>query len=320
VTGALGVMEINGILTKMMFDHDSPRRAFYVEESYVIPWMYPYLSPHGLIMKINAARTPYSAATAAKDRDFWDWYVRRLLKDPMYRRDFAGQKSFSKLRAALAGLYLNQGRRGEAAQAYREACLLYPASPEATFRYAQEVLFPVGAWDQVLELMDYTDRLDPKNRRTAPLRNYVTRLRHFNGEISRLEAKRRAQTITREELVMLASDYYAVGRVSESADIFASRLADATSPDELLTIATVLMEANRAAGAEEAYGKYLKAAPQPVIEAWFSMARLQHRSGRRQAALRSIQMALKTDRARFIDVVQKDRELLEIAQPLFQRR
>jgi hypothetical protein len=31
-------------------------------------------------------------------------------------------------------------------------------------------------------------------------------------------------------------------------------------------------------------------------------------------------MALKTDRARFIDVVQKDRELLEIAQPLFQRR
>ena len=58
VTGALGVMEINGILTKMMWDHDRLRHAFYVEESYVIPWMYPYLSPHGLIMKLNADRTP----------------------------------------------------------------------------------------------------------------------------------------------------------------------------------------------------------------------------------------------------------------------
>ena len=104
VTGALGVMEINGILTKMMHDHDRLRHSFYVEESYVIPWMYPYLSPHGLIMKINANPTPYDAKTAAKDADFWDWYVRRLLDDPMYRRDFAGQKSFSKLRAAIAGL------------------------------------------------------------------------------------------------------------------------------------------------------------------------------------------------------------------------
>ncbi|MBP5285289.1 MAG: DUF2723 domain-containing protein, partial [Kiritimatiellae bacterium] len=89
VTGALGVMEINGILTKMMFDHDRYNHAFYLEESYVIPWMYPYLSPHGLIMKINADEKPYDPQTAAKDRDFWDWYTRRLLKDPMYRRDFA---------------------------------------------------------------------------------------------------------------------------------------------------------------------------------------------------------------------------------------
>ncbi|MBR2487893.1 MAG: hypothetical protein IKB52_02100, partial [Kiritimatiellae bacterium] len=161
VTGALGVMEINGILTKMMHDHDRLRHAFYVEESYVIPWMYPYLSPHGLIMKINADRTPYDAKTAAKDRDFWDWYVRRLLNDPAYRRDFAGQKSFSKLRAAIAGLYIKQGRYREGSQAFREACLLYPASPEATFRYAQECLMPFRKWNETLELMDYTDLIDP---------------------------------------------------------------------------------------------------------------------------------------------------------------
>jgi len=70
VTGALGVMEINGILTKMMHDHDRLRHSFYIEESYVIPWMYPYLSPHGLIMKINADKKPYDAKIAAKDADF----------------------------------------------------------------------------------------------------------------------------------------------------------------------------------------------------------------------------------------------------------
>ena len=30
----------------------SVMRTFYVEESYVLPWMYPYLTPHGLIMNV----------------------------------------------------------------------------------------------------------------------------------------------------------------------------------------------------------------------------------------------------------------------------
>ena len=33
VTGALGVMEINGILTKLRHDHDRLRHSFYVEEA-----------------------------------------------------------------------------------------------------------------------------------------------------------------------------------------------------------------------------------------------------------------------------------------------
>lgn len=173
VTGALGVMEINGILTKMMHDHDKYRHSFYIEESYVIKWMYPYLSPHGLIMKLNADKTPYDEQTAIRDQDFWDWYARRLTDDPMYRRDFAAQKSFSKLRAALAGLYGYQGRHREAAQTFREAVLLYPASPEASFRYARECLLPMRKFDIATELMDYTDKIDPNNQRTGHFRNYL---------------------------------------------------------------------------------------------------------------------------------------------------
>ena len=57
VSGQVAVMEINGLLAKIIFDQN-PNREFYVEESFPLDWMYPYLEPHGLIMKIN--RQPMS--------------------------------------------------------------------------------------------------------------------------------------------------------------------------------------------------------------------------------------------------------------------
>ncbi|MBQ6008749.1 MAG: hypothetical protein IJL17_09420, partial [Kiritimatiellae bacterium] len=174
-------MEINGVLTKMMFDHERRRRAFYVEESYVIPWMYDYLTPHGLIMKINAEANSLDNAIIRNDLEFWDWYTRRLLRDPAFRRDIPAQKSFSKLRAAIAGLYADARNKARdngkyvkyndlAAQAFREAVALYPASPEATFRYIQSILSATGKWNAILDLIGYTDRVDPNNARTKDLR------------------------------------------------------------------------------------------------------------------------------------------------------
>jgi hypothetical protein len=34
----------------MIFDRNKEHTIF-VEESYVLPWMYPHLEPHGLILK-----------------------------------------------------------------------------------------------------------------------------------------------------------------------------------------------------------------------------------------------------------------------------
>ena len=320
VTGALGVMEINGILTKMMWDHDRLRHSFYVEESYVIPWMYPYLSPHGLIMKLNADRTPYDPKTAAKDRDFWDWYVRRLLSDPMYRRDFAGQKSFSKLRAAIAGLYAKQGRHADAAQAYREACLLYPASPEASFRYAQEILLPSRRWDAVLELMDYTDYLDPNNKRTANLRGYVESLRSLLAQIDALEPKRRAGTLTGVERVTLANSLFQLGRVGEAAQLVRPLADSAANPSELQVLAQIFIAAHFDVEAEKVLQKFLKAAPDASADMWIELAKIQHRSGRRTASQQSFIAGYRLDQKRIFERLQKDQELYELAAPLFQKK
>lgn len=46
-------MQINATLSRNIFDNNKATHDFYVEESYVIPWMYDYLTPHGMIMKLN---------------------------------------------------------------------------------------------------------------------------------------------------------------------------------------------------------------------------------------------------------------------------
>ena len=320
VTGALGVMEINGILTRMMFDHDRDRHAFYVEESYAIPWMYPYLSPHGLIMKLNRDETPYDRRRAEQDQDFWDWYVRRLLADPMYRRDFAGQKSFSKLRAAIAGLYAKQNRNAEAAQAFREACLLYPASPEASFRYAQECLMPVRKWDAVLELMDYTDSIDPNNKRTANLRRYVEQIKLVSGKIEALNAKRRQdpEGFGDTERFELAYCYYQLGRTMEAAQMVRTLVDRIGDPAALQLISRMLLEAGLDGDAERCLSKYLRMAPGKDWQLWCELAKLQHKTARTGEARNSFRMAYGINSAEVTRRMRRDEKLLDIGLPVLQ--
>ena len=294
VTGALGVMEINGILTRMMFDHDRLRHAFYVEESYPIPWMNPYLSPHGLILRLNAEKTPYNSATAQKDADFWDWYSRRLINDPMYRRDFAAQKSFSKLRAAIAGVYRFQGRIAESAQAFREAHLLYPASPEATFRYISEILLPLERNDVVRDLIGYTDAIDPNNQRTERIRDYLD-----NVDIIRdIEAKFKAGRQTYDDARALFMAYHSFGRVREAENIARQILPYLSSrKDEqaLLAAIEVFLALQNTASFEKACESYLSFAGNPLAEIILSYAKVLHLTGRADKAGKLFDRAIARD-------------------------
>jgi tetratricopeptide (TPR) repeat protein len=79
VSGQVAVMAINGLLTKIIFDKN-PTNDFFVEESFPLDWMYPYLTPYGIIMKIN--RNPVPEITddmVAKDHKFWSEYADRFI-------------------------------------------------------------------------------------------------------------------------------------------------------------------------------------------------------------------------------------------------
>jgi hypothetical protein len=81
VSGQVAVMGINALIAKMIFDAN-PKHEFYIEESFPLEWMYPHLTPNGLIMKIN--RQPPDEMTAAmveKDRLYWHNQVARWLGD-----------------------------------------------------------------------------------------------------------------------------------------------------------------------------------------------------------------------------------------------
>jgi len=135
VSGQVAVMEINGLLVKTIFDKNT-NREFYIEESFPLDWMYPYLEPHGLIMKINRQPLPaLSEDVVSKDHDYWVKYVQPMIGDWLHddtsvgeiaafakktfgKQDFTSftgdprfiqnaysHRMFSKLRTSIAGLY-----------------------------------------------------------------------------------------------------------------------------------------------------------------------------------------------------------------------
>jgi tetratricopeptide (TPR) repeat protein len=133
--GVLMVMGINSYVTKVMFDANT-NHEFYVEESYPMDWMYSYLTPFGVIMKVNRQPLDLSDEIIERDHLFWSQYSDRLVGnwitydttarelcdfvekvylrhnyegfkgDPKFIRDDDAQKGFSKLRSAIgASIY-----------------------------------------------------------------------------------------------------------------------------------------------------------------------------------------------------------------------
>jgi len=203
VSGQLAVMSINGLLAKIIFDKN-PDREFYVEESFPLEWMYPHLAPHGLVMNIN--RQPLAELSdelVRRDREYWTRYIQAMIGDwmhdgtsfgdvvafiekvhvnhdlsgfkgdPRFIQNDAPQKSFSKLRTAIGGIYAWRGSHAgspvekermlaEADLAFRQAIALCPRSPEALFRYTSLLVWQ-GRTEAAVPLVESALKLQPQN-------------------------------------------------------------------------------------------------------------------------------------------------------------
>ena len=163
--GVTSVMAVNSYLAKALFDHNKDQHTFYVEESYTIPWMYPYLEPFGLIFRINKDPIPQLTPNmVARDRAWWDALFEDLHNDPRFQRDETAKKTFSKLRSTIGGLYAFRRMVPEAEYALRQAIALCPESPDGNFRLAQ-LYIELGRYDDALAVLEEFAKHDRYNLR-----------------------------------------------------------------------------------------------------------------------------------------------------------
>jgi Flp pilus assembly protein TadD len=180
-SGQVAVMSINGLLAKVIFDKN-PHHEFYVEESFPLDWMYPYLTPFGIIMKINRHPVPeLTQDIIDKDHAFWSQFSRRTIgnwitydtsvkevcdwTEKVYlRHDFAGftgdrkfirdddgQKAFSKLRSSIGASIYQWRSRPQNSHIPAERARV---TKEAEFAFKQAFAFCPYSPEAVFHFMD----------------------------------------------------------------------------------------------------------------------------------------------------------------------
>lgn len=217
VSGQVAVMAINALLCKVIFDAN-PDREFYIEESFPLDWMYPYLTPHELIFKLN--RKPLAALpedVVRKDREFWirqqtqmigGWLkpkttvkeVCDFAEKTFGRKDYSrfkgdrgfvensyAHKLYSKLRSSVGGLYnwraQNATDPAEKKQMLAEADFAFRQA-FALCPYSPEAIY------RYVNLLVGAERLDDASRVTTAARVLMPgdkQLENLDSELERLK-------------------------------------------------------------------------------------------------------------------------------------
>ncbi|MDD5483115.1 MAG: DUF2723 domain-containing protein [Kiritimatiellae bacterium] len=322
VQGVQGVMEINGIISKAIFEANKSKHPFYVEESYVIMWMYPYLEPHGLIMKINPEPLPALTPEMIKnDMDFWNWYANRLLSDKKFERDTVARKSFSKLRCAIAGLYAYRRLFNEAEAAFRQAVNLFPGSPEANFRLA-DLYLQNNRFADALSVMEKNLEWDPRNDRIVGFINQIRDMEKMHNRINELQQELAGGGGTLDHVLELSMLYLRSNRDQPFADLSRQVLNNTSLPPQIcLKVAEIAMsvQPQRLGMVAEAYQHYLAREPSdPRI--WHELGCVQAAIGQPSNALHSLQQAVALGGEPIKDVMRKDQRLEPLrVSPVFQK-
>ena len=278
VQGVAGVMAINGHLAKMIFDHNKDKHAFYVEESYPIGWMYPFLEPYGIIMRINKEplRSPQEDPALweqiiTRDRSYWDRLCLDLKSDPRFNRDDVAQKTFSKLRSAIGGVYAFRKSYPEAEHAFQQAVQLCPDSPEANFRLAQLYL-EQEKFDDAASVMERYQKLDPNNPRISDAVKQIRNVQRQIEEIGDLEQQYVAQPDNLQVALRLVEVYARRQRLDAMDAVVDALLAREDLPaGEILRVANFYAQLNQLDRVHRLLTVYVQRAPGNPL-GWYNLA------------------------------------------------
>ncbi|MFZ4397274.1 MAG: protein O-mannosyl-transferase family, partial [Kiritimatiellia bacterium] len=268
VSGVQAVMAINGILAKWIFEWNKEKHSFYVEESYVIQWMYPYLLPAGVIMKIDKEPLPSPQQDrtrwdeiVAKDKAYWDTLTHDFTNREEFVRNKDAQKSFSKMRSAIAGLYLWRGMLPEAEYAFRQSLQLCPDSPEGCFRLA-DLLMNQHRYDDARTLMQNYLKVDEYNGNVKGFLNQIDALSKCDQRRVELQ-KKLSNGADINDVMELISIFSRMNMPTEMASLSMNMLNNSNIPPQyLLQLAQLCNDSRRVEMSQECFRRYLARMPQ----------------------------------------------------------
>ena len=325
IQGALGVMEINSVLSQMVFEKNRDIANCYIEESYVLRWIYPYLEPHGPVLKIRRQRGPLTDEAVRKDTAFWADLVPRLTSSEAFQRDPLARRAFAKLRCGIAGTYASRSKLDEAEKAFRQALALDPTSPEANFRLAQEVLLRQSRFSDVRKLMtafrQHKDLYDTehRNKRIDSFMEQTDQLESRLGRIRELEAEVKDGQIEIKAAFELADLY----RQMQWNERSAKMLAAIEGRDDLPPAAHLRLSGLHAAArdyrrASAALKRYLAEKPDDW-KAWLDQATLSGHLQDDAGIAEALQKAIEAGGKGAIRAITKDANLKKLQDRLPKR-
>ena len=218
--------------------------------------MYPYLTPSGIIMKINHDPLPVPekdpqlwTEIIKRDRAYWDKLTEELKARPQFRGDPDAQKTFSKLRSAIGGIYTYHHMAAEAIYAFKQSLALCPESPEANFRLAQ-LYMELGHPEEALATLQALQKLDPLNSKITGAIGQIMSMKQGRMDVPRLEEARSNNPRDFNLVVQLGQAYAKAGQNDRLAPLLQGYLAQTNiNPDDMLQVAQLYMNMSQPDGA-----------------------------------------------------------------------
>ena len=312
VQGVQGVMMINGILAKWIFDKNKDKHAFYVEESYVIPWMYPYLRPSGIIMKIEKDPLPSPQEApqmwkdiVARDRAYWDKLSAEFLARPDFLRNSDAKKSFSKLRSAIAGVYEFRGMLPEAEFAYRQSLLLCPESPEANFRLAN-LYMRLSRFADARTLIENYVKVDEYNGSAKGMLESIRTVEKDSARRRELESQMGHGPMEINTALELASLYQKFSMDAQFMNMARGIMATSNFPPQVyLVIGQMCANGKKWEMSASAIRRYL-ATDSSNYRIWIDLASAELGSGRTSEAMSALMRAVELGGELARDILRQD--------------
>ncbi|MGO8837146.1 MAG: protein O-mannosyl-transferase family [Limisphaerales bacterium] len=346
VSGQVAVMMINGLLCKVIFDHN-PDNEFYVEESFPLPWMYPYETPFGIIMKLNRHPLPeLSEEIMQRDHAFWSKYSDRLIGnwitydtsvqeivnfiekvylehnykgfqgDLKFVRDEQAQKSFSKLRSSISGVYAwrlgsqcpeeyrqkspatTQALVRETDFAFKQSFAFCPYSPEAVFRYIN-FLLQYNRVDDAFLVAQTCQKLDPYNdqvkglvKQLGEFKTQAVARNQIETQVQHMENEARTNPANFQNIMSLASVFLQMQQTNKALELFDRALANPhLTPNDVGFIAQTYAQMGNLVKLEAAIEKLVALMPdQP--EPLYDLAALDSVQGKSDQALQHLRKCI----------------------------